>query len=364
LVERYDVVVCRECGFSFADGIPDQTVLDAYYRDASKYEHAERGGKQSEGDLVRLTALADSLAKKVPVDSAVLDVGCSTGTLLALLRDRGFRHLTGLDPSPMCAEIARREYDIEVWTGSLSAPPADGPVYDCLILAAVLEHVRDLVDFLANTKRWLKPGGYMSVTVPDASHFVATQNAPFQEFSVEHINFFGPISLHNLMGAHGFIVCQTEQVVREIGRDVTGTELIATYRDAGVQSPWIRDNESEPALRAYITRCQEAEVKEQKLFRQLAENRKPIIVWGVGTHAQRLLATTPLAKANIVLFVDSNPKYQGKYLAGCPVVAPQALQGRTEPILITSWTFFDEIQSQIRRDLALTNEIIRIHVLR
>jgi len=33
------------------------------------------------------------------------------------------------------------------------------------------------------------------ITVPDASRYAAGDDAPFQEFSLEHINYFGPQSL-------------------------------------------------------------------------------------------------------------------------------------------------------------------------
>ncbi|MCY2993451.1 MAG: methyltransferase domain-containing protein [Planctomycetota bacterium] len=361
LLQGYDVVVCRGCGFGFADGLPDQSAFDAYYRDMSKYEHQDRGGQQTEFDVVRLAALAEVVRQHVPPAVAVLDVGCSTGTLLSLLKERGFVSLTGLDPSARCAEESRRLYDIDVWTGTLSTLPDDQPKFDCLVLSAVLEHIRDLGLFLGQVKRWLHPDGLAVVAVPDATRFCEAKNAPFQEFSVEHINYFGPISLNNLMGQHGFANIYTEQVIRNVAPHVSGAELVTVYRHGSATHKSTYDDLTEPALRDYVARCHNAESREAGVILELLKTQKPIVVWGVGTHAQRLLATTPLGQANIVAFVDSNPKYQGKELMGRPVLAPQQLQGRMEPILISSWTFFDEIQTQIRDILGLKNEILRIH---
>jgi 2-polyprenyl-3-methyl-5-hydroxy-6-metoxy-1,4-benzoquinol methylase len=291
LFDGYDVVVCRDCGFGFADAIPEQEVFDAYYRDVSKYEHVDRGGQQTSLDMVRLAALADIVQTQVPSNSAILDVGCSTGALLNLLKERGFPNITGLDPSPYCAETAKRLYGIRVRTGSLAAPVEGEPGYNCLILAAVLEHVRDLAGLFDYVKRWLRPEGFVVVDVPNAGEFLAGQNAPFQEFSVEHINFFTSTSLNNLMGQHGFGNVYMEQVVRELAYNVSGAELIAVYRYDGKVHSRSRDTITETALRQYITYCQGAENNEASIFRMLVEMRKPIIVWGVGTHAQRLLAT-------------------------------------------------------------------------
>ena len=38
LLAGFDVVVCRNCGFCFADHFPSQVVFDLYYREMSKYE--------------------------------------------------------------------------------------------------------------------------------------------------------------------------------------------------------------------------------------------------------------------------------------------------------------------------------------
>jgi len=81
----------------------------------------------------------------------------------------------------------------------------------------------------------------------------------------------------------------------------------------------------------------------------------------VGTHTQRLMATSRLAQADIRAFVDSNPRYQGKTISGVPVLAPAALKGRLEPILISSRIFQQEIQEQIRNQLGLTNELILLY---
>ena len=64
--------------------------------------------------------------------------------------------------------------------------------------------------------------------------------------------------------------------------------------------------------------------------------------------------------ANISAFVDSNPRYQGREVRGIPVVAPEALRQRTEPILIGSRVFQSEIGRQIREQPGLANELLTL----
>ena len=65
LLTGYDVVVCRNCGFCFADHIPDQAAFDLYYREKSKYEYQDRSGQPSELQVRRFPELTEFI-KKLP----------------------------------------------------------------------------------------------------------------------------------------------------------------------------------------------------------------------------------------------------------------------------------------------------------
>ena len=93
----------------------------------------------------------------------------------------------------------------------------------------------------------------------------------------------------------------------------------------------------------------------------IAVSGRPIIVWGVGTHTTRLMATSALADANIVAFIESNARYHGKSLLGRPIWAPAALHERTEPVLVSSRVFQQEIATQVREGLGCANELILLY---
>jgi hypothetical protein len=76
-----------------------------------------------------------------------------------------------------------------------------------------------------------------------------------------------------------------------------------------------------------------------------------------------LLANHTLWPEDVYMFVDSNPQYQGQRLAGLPVLSPDQLKGRSEPILISSFAFQKEISQQIREVLRLRNELILLYDL-
>jgi SAM-dependent methyltransferase len=363
-VTGYDVAVCVRCGGSYAAGIPDQPAFDRYYRDMSKYEYAQRGGAESEYDRRRLELIADIIAPHLQSpDARILDVGCASGRLLANLRDRGFRNVTGLDPSPACAAAAARLYSVNVRTMTLAEIARTGDRFDVVIMVGVLEHIRDLDDAFDQLRAVLSATGLLYGEVPDVTAFADWANAPYQDFSTEHINFFSPASLDNLMRRHGFARVFLEQNHREQSYGTVMSNLSAVYRMEPVsrQSGVRFDQDTARGLERYLSRCATDDERLRAAIDGVVDGRRRILVWGVGTHTSRLMATSRLPEADIVAFIESNSRYHGKTLHGRPILAPEALRDHREPVLISSRVFQDEIAGQIRHDLGCSNELILLY---
>ncbi len=362
LLSGYDVVTCSHCGCGYADGIPGQPEFDAYYRDLSKYEYQHRDGAESAEDLSRFQIIADALGPFIPAPQArILEVGCSTGRLLALLKESGFPHVAGLDPSPSCSEAALRLYGVPVLTGSLDDLLRDPSQVEMLILIGVLEHLRDLRPALRNIHQKLSSHGRVYVEVPDVTGFARFLDAPYQQFSTEHVIFFSPASLSAALAAEGF----RPLLVRQDFRPHSGSSVMPVLWGVFEKAePSIAasafDSETRPALESYIRASARVERDLVQRINRLVETRQPIFVWGVGTLTRRLLSTTRLGEANIVAFIDSNPKIQGQSFEGIPVLSPEGIRNRDEAILIASWVFAADIERQIRTDLGCHNAIIRL----
>lgn len=358
----YDVVTCDRCGAGFADRIPTQEVFDAYYRDLSKYEYHYRGGKESESDQGRFCDIANSLSGAIPTRGArILELGCATGGLLARLRDIGFPNVQGLDPSRGCAKAAWELYRIPVFASSLFNVPAEPGSYDFIILVGVLEHVEDLQLAVQKVRELLANGGRVYAEVPDGSRLAGRPDAPFQEFSTEHINFFSTTSLTNLFELNGFRMVNTGKPVRQQNENTTCPAAYGIYeRVDGHRGLLKRDEETEPGLVRYIEESQADDSRIRKIIDEKAKG-KEILVWGTGSHTQRLIAAGAFDGVTIRAFIDSNPKYQGRSLQGVRIVKPTDIAGSIEPILISSRGFQREIYDQIRGDLALKNDVILLY---
>jgi SAM-dependent methyltransferase len=360
LMDGYDVVVCQECGAGFADGIPPQATFDTYYRELSKYEDREiaAGPPPVEQRFRDIAGLIDSF---IPSKEArVLEIGCASGGLLKALSDRGFTNLLGSDPSPGCVRAAREFYGIAGVAATVFTVPQPETPYDFLILTGVLEHVPDLENAIAQFRRLLRPEGRVYLEVPDASRYEPRIDAPFQEFSIEHINFFSRTSLANLMQSRGFRTVATGLTVRPL-HEVSCPCTYGVFENAGQLAEIAYDADTEAGLRRYVAGCRDEDERIRSVIADALSPEEQMIVWGTGTHTLRLLATGGLLPERIAAFVDSNPKYQNQRLRGVPVVSPQDVRTRTEPILISSRSAQGDIHRQIRDGLGLDNRVILLY---
>jgi SAM-dependent methyltransferase len=362
LVNGYDVVCCRACGFAFAAGLPDSEAFASYYSGMSKYEQEATSYVASPEDRLRCESIVDLVDPHADArDIAVLDVGCSTGALLAAFKRRGYASVEGLDPSPACAVVARQTHRIKVRTGTAADISGLPGRYGLVILSAVLEHLLDPRQTLRDAWHVLVENGLLFVEVPDLEAFAASARAPYQEFSVEHINYFSSVSLTSIMAVAGFECVTLERRRIPWMSNALAPAIDAVFRKTPSVAPWVKDTVSEAALFAYVAESERIEGNVRARIRELAQRGRPVLVWGVGTHTRHLLKSGALDGLQVAAWVDSDPKYEGTEMRGIPVLPPGDVITRDETILISSGTVHHEIARQIREDLGGDHEVVLLY---
>ena len=230
----------------------------------------------------------------------------------------------------------------------------------------MLEHIRDLGAVLRRLRGLLTAAGQVLICVPDAAQFAEEDDAPFQQFSTEHVNFFSSQSLAGLMSAHGFapVLCQHNEFTDGRGYTQVGPVVDAVFRKADGPAPAAApDVVTAPALAEYVRKSRAVDAGIRATIEEILAAGKPILVWGTGTHTLRLLATSRLREAAIAAFIDSNPRYHNKDLNGIPIIGPADLAGRSEPILVSSRVFQRDIERQIREVLRLPNPLHLLYAM-
>lgn len=369
LPSGYDVVWCPVCGFAYADTSATQEQYDRYYAAFSKYEDSATatGGGTSGWDARRLRETAEAIAKVAgDREQSVLDIGCANGGLLAVLKKLGFRKLLGVDPSAACAANARRIHDIPAAVGFIRKMPLALGRFDLVILSHVLEHVADLKSAVTDLSGLLTERGLLYIEVPDAARYRQFLLAPFQDFNTEHINHFGLSALRNLFAHHGFVALSTGQKEIESSPGCPYPAAYGFFRrvDEGVSSNQPPVYEIDQSFRVglvdYIDASREQIAAIDKRLSPFCSPSRPVMVWGAGQLAMKLLAETALARAHIIAFIDTNPIQHGRKLAGIPIISPQNITDTSSPIIIATMLHQKEITESIRTTFRLPNPIVAL----
>jgi glycosyltransferase involved in cell wall biosynthesis/2-polyprenyl-3-methyl-5-hydroxy-6-metoxy-1,4-benzoquinol methylase len=129
------------------------------------------GGMDPEGRSYYRCGRNDVLAL-IPADaSRILDVGCGEGVLGQLLLERGATEVVGIEAEPAAAAAARKRLS-RVFPGDVEVMdlPFDDGYFDCIVLADVLEHLRDPLAALKKLKRHLSDSGTVVASMPNVRY--------------------------------------------------------------------------------------------------------------------------------------------------------------------------------------------------
>ncbi|MCM8796936.1 MAG: class I SAM-dependent methyltransferase [Candidatus Omnitrophica bacterium] len=359
-MESYDVVVCSNCGFVYADNIPSQDDFNNYYTVMSKYEFDYKNGVVSNSYIEHFTKIVNFLIPHITdFNAKILDIGCSTGALLSIFKLNGYSNLLGIDPSPSCVRATKELYNIEASVNNIFNFNTNEK-FDLIILSAVLEHLVDFNNSMQKIRSLLKDRGLLFIEVPDAERFVLYISMPFQQFSIEHINYFSQNSIRNLLSKFSFEIIELQKNENRINQSIDPDIFILSRKSNENNFIIKRDDICELKIRNYISQCAELDLKIKKVIQEKLSNKNKIIVWGVGTHTQRMLGSI-LDLSKILFFVDSNIRYIGKKLKGIEIKSPSDIKEEGIPILISTYSYQEEIAYQIKEILKLNNEIITIY---
>jgi SAM-dependent methyltransferase len=104
----------------------------------------------------------------------LLDVGSHCGFFLRRARARGWR-TKGVEPSPVSAALAREEFGLDVFTGTLDEAAFEPGSFDVVVMLDVFEHVDTPRALLRQVRRVLRPGGHLLVKVPNVRYVLTKQ---------------------------------------------------------------------------------------------------------------------------------------------------------------------------------------------
>lgn len=229
---RWTLFACRDCGFVFANPVPDGEAISAFYAALADEEYSQ----EDEGRGRNFRIILERLRRLAPEAASLLDVGAASGIFLHLAAAAGFR-VAGVEPSVALVADAERRYGLTLFRGTLEQYPVDEP-FQAVTLLDVLEHVTDPKALLAAVERRLAPGGVLVIVTPDVASLAARVcGGRWWHYRVAHVNFFSRRSLERLLAERGFEVVQRRRFAWHFSLYYLLTRLLPFLKGSPLQKP-------------------------------------------------------------------------------------------------------------------------------
>ena len=356
---RLEIILCPSCGHiwnsAYGDG-PDTDYGDDYYSSKTVSSQARDYQEALAKDIDELVQL---------VGKTVVEIGCGDGFFLNSLKTLGAKAI-GFEPSSTY-HISKKLNGIQVhhqYFGFDGASRHTTPEADVVVLRHVLEHLGSPGDVLASLRSdcFDHPGPeFLFLEVPNSAKLLA--DSLYFDFYNDHIQYFSSPSLTRLARSAGWLP------LARIGSSDEFLRLVFLNPDRNQQQRVTAEPPDElEGIAAAANRFRQGfgQWKDQlaDIITGYKESGCRIAVWGAGSRGVSLLAGLGLAGDCYEYVVDTDPNKHGKYLPLIPrpIYAPEQL--RLEPVecvLVTSYTYFDEILAELEWFRSQGGKVVRVY---
>lgn len=221
-----NVQQCQTCGYIFDNPRPTIEELIDFYSRPTQYDSWLTEVRARDRLWKRRLKKLHATKKH----GSLLDVGTGIGQFLFWARN-SYSEVYGTEVSSTAIQIAKDEYQLDLFQGTIEDPAIQGKVFDNITLFHVLEHVPDPRSLLETCHRLLTPEGILVIAVPNEvasfralvrrmltkarvkkQHRLGKFGLPrisLAHDSVEvHLSHFTPRVLHRLLHSAGFSVIE------------------------------------------------------------------------------------------------------------------------------------------------------------
>jgi SAM-dependent methyltransferase len=202
---RHELRQCTACDLVFAPeyGDPEEIYVEGYLTGGTEFGLDIFHPFFQEFLLYAAGKRLDVIEAARPAKGSLLDVGCGSGEVLVVAKERGW-NVAGAEPVAQSAEIARGR-DLDVRTALVQDAGFDEGAWDAVTAFHVLEHITDGVAFLQVLARFAKPGGLVVVEMPNwSSYDRRRKGADWPGVrALEHVAHYSPATLRRTMERAG-----------------------------------------------------------------------------------------------------------------------------------------------------------------
>lgn len=191
--EEFQLRVCSICSLVYLS--PRLSNIAEVYLDnmsSSPSKYYELSHKYDSETFNKRLDLIEKFSQK----GKLLDIGCSTGTMLEIAEMHGWKAL-GIEPNPISSEICRSK-KLNVYNGFFEKTFINSVTsnFDAVYMGDVIEHVPNPAEIIELSLKSLKIGGILMIVTPNFESLVARI---FQIKPLEHILYFTQNSIKYLL---------------------------------------------------------------------------------------------------------------------------------------------------------------------
>lgn len=210
----FTVVKCRACELMRTNPRPTQRTIGFYYpQDYGPYQSTQVA--LTPGRKIRhrwwkqiMRRVFDTETRKIPPlqPGRMLEIGCASGAFLRQMAGGGWE-VEGLEFSEKMAD-AVRTLGYPMYNGTLESMQDPVEPYDLIVGWHVLEHLHDPIHALRKLHCWSKSGGWLAVSMPDASalEFKIFKDRWYGLDLPRHLFHYTPKTLSHVLGKGGWKV--------------------------------------------------------------------------------------------------------------------------------------------------------------
>lgn len=244
---EFTVVKCRSCGLMRTNPRPTPETMGFYYPDDYGPYKQSKIYNQSLSEvskplwkrLIKRLFDLDFNYNKIPnlPPGRMLEVGCASGKYLNEMATQGWE-VEGIEFSEKAAQAAR-SLGYKVHTGSLETTPEPEQKYDLVVGWMVLEHLYDPILGLKKLHNWVKPGGWLVISVPNAAswEFPLFKKAWYALHLPNHLYHYTPTTLKKLLEYGGW---QINRVLHQRFLDNFIASMGYALQDRGYNNQWTK----------------------------------------------------------------------------------------------------------------------------
>jgi len=215
--EKFTIVSCETCEFTFTNPRPKDNSLGEYYKSDMYISHTNstKGLFNWMYHIVRKYAIGTklNLLKRTSKNKKHLDIGCGTGEFLNACKNAGY-DTKGIEPSKLARQQAIKNFDLLV-SENTNLDQFENGQFDSISMWHVLEHVPSINKTIKELKRILNEKGKVIIAVPNHKSFDAQH---YKEYWAGwdvpiHLWHFSKSSIKQLFIKYDFKLIETKPML-------------------------------------------------------------------------------------------------------------------------------------------------------